>query len=356
MDERADVRQIINYLLGELSDDAQEGVEERLLTDNEYYDLLLATEDDLIDAYLSGAIIGRERERFEAHFLRHPERREKLRFAAAFRDYVSTRAAEIPREAADIRTLPGRRKPQASFPVVWLAAAAVIIIAVGLASWRIFSHEPGAGSAITALNNAYREQRPVESRISSLDYAPFSLTRGGDGKSDSVARDRAQALIHEEAAEHPGARSYHDLGRLYLARHEFDKAIEQFDKALRLDDKDAALHSDLGAAYMERAIAGGGEPNPGDLAKSLEYLDRAIRLDDSLLAAYFNRALCLQRMNALTPAIQAWEDYLKKDSDSDWAKEAGRKLRLLRDQGTANKTPGEVRQNFPATFRHVNEA
>jgi tetratricopeptide (TPR) repeat protein len=343
MDERADVRQIINYLLGELSDDAQKGVEERLLTDNEYYDLLLATEDDLIDAYLGGAIVGRERERFEAHFLPHPERREKLRFAAAFRDYVSTSAAESPREEADIRALPGRRKLQASFPVVWLAAAAVIIIAVGLASWRIFFHEPGANGGVAALNNAYREQRPVESRISSLDYAPFSVTRGGDdGKSDYVARDRARALIHEEAAEHPGARSYHDLGRLYLAGHEFDKAIEQLDKALRLDDKNAALHSDLGAAYMERAIAGGGEPNPGDLTRGLEYLDQAIRLDDSLLAAYFNRALCLQRMNASTPAVQAWEDYLKKDSDSEWAKEAERNLRLLRDQGATNKTPGEA--------------
>lgn len=356
MDERADERQIVNYLLGELSEDGQKGVEERLLTDNEYYDLLLATEDDLIDAYLSGALDGRERERFEAHFLRPPERGEKLRFAMALRDYVSTRTAESRHEAAAIRPRAARRKWPPS-PALWLAAAAVIIIAVALASWRIFFHEPGPSKGVTALNNAYREQRPVESRISRLDYAPFSVTRGAqDGKFDYVARDRAQALIHEEVAEYPGARSYHDLGRLYLAGHEFDKAIEQFDKALQLDDKNAPLHSDLGAAYLERAVADGSKPNLGDLAKSLEYLYRAIGLDDSLLAAYFNRALCLQRMNALTLARQAWEDYLKKDPDSEWSKEAERNLRLLRDRGTNNKTPGEVYENFLAAYRQGNEA
>ena len=181
---------------------------------------------------------------------------------------------------------------------------------------------------MAALKEAYRDQRPVESRITEFGYAPPPpITRGGEQeKFDYVARDRARALIQSEAAEHPGARSYHDLGRFYLAQHEFDKAIDQFENALKEAPNNAQIHSDLGAAYMERALVDQDNPNTGDLARSLEQLNRAIAIDNSLLAAYFNKALCLQRMNDLSLAREAWEVYLKKETDSEWLKEAERNL------------------------------
>ena len=99
---------------------------------------------------------------------------------------------------------------------------------------------------------AYHQQRPLESRITGLVYAPWTSTRdGGEIKFDYVARDRAANLLIGAALEHPGPATRHALGRLYLTNREFDKAIQQMEEALKAEPSNAQLHSDLGAAYLD---------------------------------------------------------------------------------------------------------
>ncbi|HVF48885.1 MAG TPA: hypothetical protein VNA19_02285 [Pyrinomonadaceae bacterium] len=97
LDNEGDIR---NYLLGSLDPEGRQRVEEKLLTDDDFFDELLASEDDLIDRYLSGLLPAVERERFENFFLSTPERQQKLRFARAFNKYLNV-AASIEAEAAD---------------------------------------------------------------------------------------------------------------------------------------------------------------------------------------------------------------------------------------------------------------
>src|SRR6185369_13425282 len=197
-----------------------------------------------------------------------------------------------------------------------------------------------------------------EARISGLNYAPPPPTTRGEEKSqlDHVAIDRAKALIQLEAEEHPSARAYHDLGRMYLAAHDFDRAVEQFERAMKLAERNPLLHSDLGAAYLEKAIVADDKPSLGDLAKALEQFDRALEIDDSMLAALFNKALCLQRMKGTAAtAIEAWESYLRKDPDSQWSKEAEQNLRVLRGQGGNRKTSTEVLADFMSSYRERDE-
>jgi tetratricopeptide (TPR) repeat protein len=287
-----------------------------------------------MDDYISGDLTEEERTRFDAFFLSTPERREKFRFAQTLKSYISRPILDDPGlgdKKVNVIDLPPAPwwKPLLSSPYLRLAAAAMLVIGIGYLIWIVIP--PKQSKGLAALNKAYSEERPVESRITGFGYAPPPpVTRGGEQeKFDYVARDRARALIQLEAAEHPNARSYHDLGRFYLTQHEFDKAIEQFEKALALDDKNAQIHSDLGAAYLERAIANSDKLNISDLDKSLEQLKRALELDNSLLPAYFNKALCLQRMNAPDQAREAWNDYLRRDADSEWSKDAERNLQSL---------------------------
>src|SRR5215216_3814169 len=119
MEKTSDEKEIISYLLGELKEDEQRRVEERLLTNDEYFDLLLVAEDDLIDNYVRDGLTARERERFEAHFLATPERRDRLRFANVLKDYVT---AEPVRQKLPAR--PAARKQLFSVPAFSLAAAA----------------------------------------------------------------------------------------------------------------------------------------------------------------------------------------------------------------------------------------
>jgi hypothetical protein len=79
---------IREYLLGTLTLKNQRRVEETLLTSQQYFNELLAGEDDLIDDYLGGGLTGAERTRFENYFLATPERIAKLKFARLLRSYL----------------------------------------------------------------------------------------------------------------------------------------------------------------------------------------------------------------------------------------------------------------------------
>ncbi|HKP86507.1 MAG TPA: CHAT domain-containing protein [Blastocatellia bacterium] len=350
MIQESDEINIRKFLLGELAEKDQERVEERLMTEAEYFDLLQVVEDELIDDRVNGELPREEQERFDAYFLSTPERHEKVKFAEAFKECVASPAPKVLR--------PARWRRALSSPYLRGAVAAILILGIGVVAWRTFIYQSEVSKGLASLRQAYRDQRPVEARITEFDYAPPPLTtRGGErSTADRVSVNRAERILLDEVAEHPGAQPYHALGRFYLAAREFNKAIDQFEKALKEDSNNAPIRSDLGAAYLERATANRDKPSISDLAESLEQLKRAIELDDSLLAAHFNKALCLQRMNALTLAKQAWEDYRKKDATSEWSKEAERNLQLLRDQGINNKTPEEVFQDFMSAYRQRNKA
>lgn len=85
-----DQQKIRQYLLGDLSEEVRQQVEERLLTENSFLDELLLGEEELIDDYVSDDLPVDDRLRFEQHFLSTPERQQKLRFALALSRYTST--------------------------------------------------------------------------------------------------------------------------------------------------------------------------------------------------------------------------------------------------------------------------
>jgi hypothetical protein len=88
------------YLLGLLTPEGRTALEERLFTDEAFYEELLIAEDELIDLYLAGRIPDAEREPFESNFLAAPERRKKLRFARALRRRVEAEASSAVDAAA----------------------------------------------------------------------------------------------------------------------------------------------------------------------------------------------------------------------------------------------------------------
>jgi hypothetical protein len=69
--------------LGDLSDAERQLCEERLFADDEYFERLLQTEDELFDAYARGEIEPQKRAQFERRLLSSPKQRQKLRLAKA---------------------------------------------------------------------------------------------------------------------------------------------------------------------------------------------------------------------------------------------------------------------------------
>lgn len=83
------------YLLGDLTGEAQQMVEQRLLTEPDFLVELLLGEEELIDDYVGENLPDDDRLKFERHFLSTPERRRQLSFARALGRYVSN-SAESP--------------------------------------------------------------------------------------------------------------------------------------------------------------------------------------------------------------------------------------------------------------------
>jgi hypothetical protein len=93
---RLDEDTVRKYLLGGLAVDEREQLEERLLTDDDFFNSLSGleeeVEDELIDEYISGDLITAERENFELIFLCTRERREKLKLAMDLREHKTVPA------------------------------------------------------------------------------------------------------------------------------------------------------------------------------------------------------------------------------------------------------------------------
>ena len=128
------------YLLGALSDEETERLDELSIVDDEFAARLTAVENDLVDSYVRGELTGQTLERFNSFYLSSPRRREKVEFSKTFRGVAerTVLAAEPTREVSNgEKRATGARGPWRFFfprPVLmWGAAcAALLILAVGL--------------------------------------------------------------------------------------------------------------------------------------------------------------------------------------------------------------------------------
>jgi len=77
------------YLLGQLTDDEEIGIEQRLLTEDDLFEDLEVTKDELVEAYLANQLTDSEREWFEQNFLASPEGKQRQAFARILDRYVS---------------------------------------------------------------------------------------------------------------------------------------------------------------------------------------------------------------------------------------------------------------------------
>ena len=80
---------ITSFLLGDLSEDARQKIEERVFRDDSFYEQVLAVQEELADDYVQNKQSPGKREQFEQYFLHSPRRRERVEFAAALSGALS---------------------------------------------------------------------------------------------------------------------------------------------------------------------------------------------------------------------------------------------------------------------------
>jgi hypothetical protein len=99
--------EIRRFLLGTLSKDARQKVEERLMTEEAFLDEVTLAEGELMDDYVGGLLDDAERAEFERYFLTE-ERRQQLSFARALARHVAvhTPAVSPAEDAAETDVAP----------------------------------------------------------------------------------------------------------------------------------------------------------------------------------------------------------------------------------------------------------
>jgi tetratricopeptide (TPR) repeat protein len=151
----------------------------------------------------------------------------------------------------------------------------------------------------------------------------------------------AAGRIREEALQEPSAPNLHGLGMAHLVLGNYDEAIQAFEDAIAETPQNPRYQSDLAAAYLARAKE---QQRPDDLPRALAAAERAIAAED-ILEARFNRALALQALFLEDQARQAWDEYLARDSASEWAEDARRHHAALQRSENARTDP--ARNNSP---------
>jgi hypothetical protein len=175
------------YLLGQLPAEDASRLEERLLTEDAFYDELGIVEDELIDQYVGGDLSESDRELFETHFLLADEHQQNVRFARHLRKYVSGARATQPLGANAADDLSGaapqyrrteKKRPFFSFlpfgnPVVSYALMAAIVLIVFGSTWMVVKNWTSQG-------------RQTPRNLLTVVLSP-GLTRAGDGDFKRIA-------------------------------------------------------------------------------------------------------------------------------------------------------------------------
>ncbi|MGE3889761.1 MAG: zf-HC2 domain-containing protein [Vicinamibacterales bacterium] len=139
-----------------------------------------------------------------------------------------------------------------------------------------------------------------------------------------------------ESAESLTATGLHVRGILRAADGDWNGAVIALAAATQAQPDDARLQSDAAAAHLERAANAG---QAADVVRAFGAAQRAVWLDPSLVEAWFNRALALERLELRSLARAAWADYLRVDSWSPWAAQARRHAEALAAPRSADRWP-----------------
>ncbi|MEW6211063.1 MAG: hypothetical protein AB1631_22050 [Acidobacteriota bacterium] len=127
-----------SYLLGALSEEEKLRVEERFFTDSDFYEQMLAVENELKYDYAEGHLSGQEKILFEDRFLKSPESQRGAKMAGILLKKVSEAAPPVVQSDSGswLHRLMSAIKFQS--PAAQYALVALALVMVATSAWLIY--------------------------------------------------------------------------------------------------------------------------------------------------------------------------------------------------------------------------
>jgi len=312
-----------SYLLGQTTDEEQlTRIEQRLLTDAEFFDELEIVEEELIEDYVAERLESEKLENFRRLFLNVPERREKIRLTRSL-----IQLARQDKQTVKDFDLFGRRIFQhyAAFGFLVLCVGAA-----GFSAWWFVIRQTSVDKSLAELKLIYKTERPIQARVSGFDYSPYVVRRGAERENkNQLQRRKIELDLSAKAENEPTAENFNRLGLFYLTEKRFADAVAEFEKGLKLNSQDPEFLNNFAVAFFETAKLESEAEKTNNLVKALDALNKALKLNQNQHEALFNKGLVLQEFKLTTEAAAVWKQYLEKDAESKWADEARRNLREI---------------------------
>ncbi len=159
--DQAKIRQ---YLLGHLSDEEQQKLEERLMVEDNLFEELEITKGELIEEYCSEDLTQNEREWFERHYLASPEGRQRHTFTLALN--CLKRPVPVPERLTFSERLAAFFQKWRWAVAVAAPAALVVAIALGVQVSRRSQQSPT--SYAFSLNSTVSQRSPSDARYQNV--------------------------------------------------------------------------------------------------------------------------------------------------------------------------------------------
>jgi CHAT domain-containing protein/tetratricopeptide (TPR) repeat protein len=285
-------------------------------------DLLHPSIEQVAD-YAAGQLSGSSREDVETHLAECDQCRRRLEEYRRFVADCEAPAGKEPEQDLSDEWEQLRRRIWRYRLVKalsrWGGIAAAVIAVAGLSWFTVRTLSP---SPARLLAQAYHEQRKWEFRLAGAQHSEVRQQRGGDSAfSAPAALLKAQARLAEANPEDPEVLRM--KGEAEMMSGHAGAAIGILESARDLKPQEPHVLADLGTAY---ALRGDIEKQYGDYVSATEHLGHAVHIDPRNSEAVFNLALAFEKMMLKDQAIEQWQNYLKLDSMSDWAKEARQRL------------------------------
>jgi tetratricopeptide (TPR) repeat protein len=277
--------------------------------------------DETLTEYLEGNLEPAFKAASESHLVACERCRDQLVvFMRLLREEVT------PEEAGMLQSISTEWDQQHSIPMtpprrsssyrryfVGLVAAVAALVA-GVSLWIGINHSAEPKSALEVNQLLLDQNRPFEARMAGQPHQPMLRLRGVE--EPGVSYDLLAGQMTQFGADN------YEMGRFYLLQKNFAKAIPFLETAAREATAGAAVHNDLGVAYLEAG-------NSSQVAMAEQEFRSALQQNKAFAAAAFNLALFFERTNATAQAEAQWKQYLAFDAESDWAREARERLRGL---------------------------
>jgi hypothetical protein len=193
---------MVRYLLGEATDEERTHVEERFLSDHDYFQQMLALEDALVDQYVTGDMPVSQRVLFEKSSV--SERREKVEFTKELIDDIRKKNSTVnaPAEPSLFTMIFFRR---GIVPTMLAAAALLVLIA---APWVLTI---SLGGRVTRIQNELaskqREAEERQVRLKEEQSEREQVERDLNAVQESVRVNQTTALLFAKLSPDRGQRS-----------------------------------------------------------------------------------------------------------------------------------------------------